>query len=105
MVGSDFGHGLVISAGSAQVFFAAQASLAAKVGFGSHVPSRAPETASSFWNPLFCRPIAEANAAPLMATDASTVRSRRSRGGHSLNSSQVLNQPSSGPPIWSAERT
>ena len=50
-----------------------------KAGFGSHVPSRAPDTASRDWKPLFIRPIAEAKAAPLIATAACTIRSRLMR--------------------------
>jgi len=42
--------------------------------------------------------IAEANAAPLTATAASTVRSRQIRGGAASNNFAVSNQPSSGPP-------
>lgn len=73
-------------------------SLRTNCGLGSQVPNRAPETASSFSIPLFCRPIVEANAAPLIATAAYTVRSRRMRGGEATCSGWVLNQPSSGPP-------
>ena len=70
-----------------------------KVGFGSHVPSRAPETASNDWKPLFIRPIADANAAPLIAMAACTVRSRLIRGGATAMISLVSSQPSAGPPM------
>jgi hypothetical protein len=47
------------------------------------------------------RPIAEAKAAPLMATAAWTVRSLRSCSGQASIATDVGTQPTSGPPMWS----
>src|SRR5450759_2954028 len=72
------------------------------VGLGSHAPSRAPETARMIWYQLAKRPMADAKAAPLMATAPCTVTSRWSRTGECSSRVAVSTHPTSGPPTQSA---
>src|ERR1035438_1691263 len=71
-------------------------------GFGSQAPRRAPESAKTISYQAANRPMAEANAAPLIATAACTVTSRRSLGEQASSSVAVLTHPTSGPPTHSA---